>query len=353
MSQTVRTQIGRLKRYLRPKVVSLLGQFPSIGSIAGAGHILMFHRVVPPEETSPYGMAAFETTPQVLEKSVMYFLRRGYKVVSLDEMCDFLSRDVVAERFIVLTFDDGYKDTLTHAYPILKAYNAPFTINITWNYVERAIIKWDYLAEEIIAEHDTIVIGAGGERIELDCSTPDRKMESYGTLMEILYEMSDAGSVEEMKAFFNSYRRDIYAKTNELMLDWPQVEELARDPLVTIGAHSMNHFILSRLSDDQARDEIRLSKTRLEERLGEKVSHFAYPYGRAHEAGTREFEIVRQCGFRTGTTGEKGNIFKQHSHRLQSLPRFCLGSNCTEAHLSAIANGSLPFIANRFRRLPK
>jgi hypothetical protein len=46
----------------------------------------------------------------------------------------------------------------------------------------------------------------------------------------------------------------------------------------------------------------------------------------------------------------KGNIFREHARQLQFLPRFCLGSNCSQPHLSAIANGSLALLANRFRR---
>ena len=352
MKHIVRDRIAHVKHMLRPHAVWGLGHLPVTARYSGRGHILMFHRVVPLEEMSQFGMSAFEITPQTLEMSINFFLERGYRVVSLDEMCDSLISDTDSSKFIVLTFDDGYKDTLTHAYPVLRAYDAPFTVNITVGYAERAAIKWDYLAEDVIHSHDTVAIDTCRGRVELDCSTPASKKQSCGMLQDILYEMSGFESSDGMKTFFSSYFRDVYHKTDELMLDWPQIEELARDPLVTIGAHSINHRVLSRLTRSVAEHEILCSRTMLESRLGVEVSHFAYPYGRLHEAGEREYETARQCGFRTGSTGIKGNIFSEHARHFVSLPRFCLGSNCTEGYLRTIANGSLPFLSNGFRRLP-
>ena len=140
----------------------------------------MFHRVVPPSEISPYGMAAFEITPQALEMLINFFLKRGYRIISLDEVCDSLARDAANDKFIVLTFDDGYKDTLTYAYPILRKYQAPFTVNITWNYAERTAIKWDYLAEDVISRHNTVEVGKFDGAVKLDCSTiPPALFESH------------------------------------------------------------------------------------------------------------------------------------------------------------------------------
>jgi peptidoglycan/xylan/chitin deacetylase (PgdA/CDA1 family) len=312
----------------------------------------MFHRVVSPDGTSPFGMGSFEITPQALEMAIRFFLGRGYRVISLDELCDSLTRGTDNGKFIVLTFDDGYKDVLTHAYPVLKRLDAPFTVNISVGFTERTTIKWDYLAEDVIFNNDNVVVDTNRGRVRLDCSTWDRKQASCGVLQDILYDMSDPASSERMRQFFSTYVSDVFGKTDELMLGWSQVEELAHDPLVTIGAHSVNHLVLSRLAASVAQDEILLSKRRLESRLGVEVSHFAYPYGRLHEAGEREYAAVKGCGFKSGATGMKGNIFPAQASKLQSLPRFCLGSNCTEPYLRTIANGTLPFLSNGFRQLP-
>ncbi len=351
--QGLRNGMTRFKNLLRPSALRCLGSLPVTSRFSGLGHVLMFHRVVSAEEKSPYGMAAFEITPRALEMTLEFFIKHGYRAISLDDMCDSLRAGGHIEKFVVLTFDDGYRDTLTTAYPILKAHGAPFTVNVTVGFTNRSSIKWDYLAEEVIDTNDEVVVDTPRGRISLDCSTAERKRDACDRLQGILYQMNDADGAGWMKEFFAIHVDDVYRKTDELMLNWGEVERLAQDPLVTIGAHSVNHHVLSRLREEIVREEVLSSKALLESRLGVEVGHFAYPYGRFHEAGAREHDMVRQGGFRSGSTGMKGNIFSNFATRLECLPRFCLGSNCNEPYLRAIVNGSLPFLANRLRRSPR
>lgn len=351
MRHRLRDLAGRAKNRVRPHALSLLGSLPATPWLSGLGHILMFHRVVPPTEISPYGMAAFEMTPRQLELVIEFFHALDYRIISLDDMRDALVRGDIDHKFVVLTFDDGYRDTLEAAYPILAKHAAPFTVYVTTNYIDRTAVKWDYLAEEVVHENQSVTIRTRSGAVDLDCSTADSKRRSCDILQSHLFDMNRPETFDDMRSFFESCGRDVHATTDALMLDWRQLQELAADPLVTIGCHTANHFVLSRLPPEFARQEIEVSKARLEERLGIDVHHFSYPYGRGHEAGAREYDLVARSGFSTGTTGVKGNILRNHADRLTSLPRFCIGSTCTAAHLSAIANGSLPFIANRFKRI--
>jgi len=104
-------------------------------------------------------------------------------------------------------------------------------------------------------------------------------------------------------------------------MSWEQVTRLSRDPLVTIGAHTMNHFKLNRLKAEEVGREIKASKTEIEQKTGNAVRHFAYPYGSRDEVGRREFDIAKTCGFKTMTTVREGNIFAGHRDHLDCLPR--------------------------------
>lgn len=351
MALRTRDLFARTRTLIRPHALSVLGRLPATAGLAGFGHILMFHRVIPRSRMSGYGMAAFEITPQNLEFVVGFFRRRGYRVISLDEMLEAYASGSFDRKFIVMTFDDGYKDTLSVAYPILKKLHAPFTIYITTGYVDREAVKWDYLAEAIVDKNDGVTIEGRDGSTLLDCSTPERKRRSCDTLQDYLFDLNVAGFGDKICSFVRRYGFDPYSKTDELMLDWEQLKEMVGDPLVTIGSHSVNHHALSRLGSFEARNEIAESKRRLEEVLGVEIGHFSYPYGRAHEAGRREFEMVIRSGYKTATTGVKGNLFPEHGGRLAHLPRYCVGSNCSAAHLSAIANGFLSLIANRLARI--
>jgi peptidoglycan/xylan/chitin deacetylase (PgdA/CDA1 family) len=102
---------------------------------------------------------------------------------------------------------------------------------------------------------------------------------------------------------------------------------LARDPLVTIGAHSVTHPVLSDLDDRSALEEMACSKSRLCETLRVPIDHFAYPFGGITACGDREHALARAVGFKTATTTEVCNIFPNDAHRLWSLPRVSLDSS--------------------------
>jgi len=125
---------------------------------------------------------------------------------------------------------------------------------------------------------------------------------------------------EVLDAVFSPY--SIAAEDYEtLQMDWNQVVALSREPLVTIGAHTVHHYNLKQLTVEQVRWEIQTSKERLEEKIGRSVYHFAYPYGSRDEVGKREFLLAVESGFKTMVTVREGNIFPDHVNHLSCLPR--------------------------------
>jgi peptidoglycan/xylan/chitin deacetylase (PgdA/CDA1 family) len=88
------------------------------------------------------------------------------------------------------------------------------------------------------------------------------------------------------------------------LLDWDQILRL-QDQGVVFGSHTATHPFLSRISRAQADEEIRGSRGRLEERLGNPVDLFCYPYGDYDDA-TRE--AVRRAGYRCAVTTRRGFV---------------------------------------------
>jgi peptidoglycan/xylan/chitin deacetylase (PgdA/CDA1 family) len=104
-------------------------------------------------------------------------------------------------------------------------------------------------------------------------------------------------------------------------LSWDDLSKLAQDPLVTIGAHTVTHPVLSKLTQEEARTEMRIGRKLIEEQINRPVDHFCYPFGSRDEVGLREFQLARELGFKTATTTRWGNIFKKHRLHLHALPR--------------------------------
>ena len=81
-------------------------------------------------------------------------------------------------------------------------------------------------------------------------------------------------------------------------MTWGELAELAADPLATIGAHTVNHVMLTKASDEVARTEMRMSSAVIEAALGVEPRHFAYPVGDRTSAGPREFRLAAELGYR-------------------------------------------------------
>ena len=88
------------------------------------GAILMYHSV---NESGDF----FSVTPAQFRSQMELLHKRGYEVVSLPEICSRLTARTLSGKEVAITFDDGYRDNYTHAFPILKEFAFPATIFVT------------------------------------------------------------------------------------------------------------------------------------------------------------------------------------------------------------------------------
>src|SRR5882762_9070572 len=93
----------------------------------GCGVILMLHHVRPkrPREFTPNEV--LEITPEFLGFVLGALQREGFDVIPLDTVPERLKADPRNRPFAVLTLDDGYRDSVEHAWPVLRRYHAPWT----------------------------------------------------------------------------------------------------------------------------------------------------------------------------------------------------------------------------------
>jgi len=316
------------------------------------GHILMLHRVCPKiPRTRLQGNAGMKMTPEKLETIIQFFRYSNYDFISLDQLLQRLGKRKNKRKFVIFTFDDGYVDNYLHAYPIFRKYQVPFTIYIATSFPDRAAILWWYILEDLLLEKDNIVVNRGNDPREFHCSSLKEKEKAFEEIRSIIINSSPREYIGTIRKIFEPYGIDLYGKTSELTMDWEQIELLSRDLLVTIGAHTVNHYMLSKISPAEVKKEILISKHRLESNLGKEVHHFAYPYGGREEAGKREFELVKECRFKTAVTARFASIFPAHRRHLQCLPRIFIHSMADHVFLKQVVNGTLTGMANNFKRV--
>ncbi|MFN3234079.1 MAG: polysaccharide deacetylase family protein [Gammaproteobacteria bacterium] len=319
----------------------------------GLGSILMFHRICDADHSPRIaGNKSLECSPELLVELINYLKKAGYHFIGLDEIPISIAKR--RKKWIALTFDDGYRDNLTLAYPILKEYQVPFAIYVTNSFPNHTAILWWYLLEELLLTRDSIAFDFHGQGVIYACKTNLEKQQTFSAIRKLILREQYDHQVQTIKQIFSQFYDDLTAKTRELALSWDEIIEASKDPLVTIGAHTIDHLALSKLSEGELHRQLLQSRQELEEKLGSPIRHFAYPYGSKHEASLREFQYAREIGFETAVTTRPGNIFFQHANHMQALPRLAITENkfASKPHaLRPYLHGLSFCVKNRFKRI--
>jgi peptidoglycan/xylan/chitin deacetylase (PgdA/CDA1 family) len=274
--------------------------------------------------------------------------RDGWDIVGLDEALRRIARGATAAPFAVLTFDDGYRDTLSRALPVLERLDAPFTVYVPTGAVTRELYAWWLALRVLFRSHEEVAIECMGRRFE--CSDPAGKIAALKAAASWVHE--DYRRKFALVPTFAAYGISPAALAEEYFLDCDGLRALARHPLVTIGAHTTSHPALSTLEPGQARCEMADNKIYLERLLDQAVAHFAYPYGDPRACGGREAEIARELGFVSAVTAEASPIYPEHRHRMHRLPRVAVRPDETAETLYYRASGlSWAMNAHKRRRL--
>lgn len=313
----------------------------------GAGAILMFHHVRPWENSGFALNRGLEITPEFLDEVLGALRAGGFEIITVDAIAT-RAREVGGRPFAALTFDDGYRDNLIHALPVLERHQAPFTIYVVPGFADGTARLWWLELEAALRNLPEIVVD--GERIPT--RTLDEKMKAF---VRTYWKLRD-GPEERLYNVIGELARsagvDGAALTRKLCMTWEEIERFARHPLCTIGAHTMSHRRLAKLDEAEARREMSQSRDVIESRLGRPVRHFAYPVGDPSSAGPREFAIARDLGFKTSVTTRKGMIFAEHADRLTELPRLSVnGEFQSRDYLELLLTGAPFWLWNRGRRI--
>jgi peptidoglycan/xylan/chitin deacetylase (PgdA/CDA1 family) len=278
-------------------------------TFGSTGAILMFHEV----QEDPDGELRTGCSPGFLDALVRGLIAAGWDIVTLEEALRRI-RHQTGNRFVVITFDDGYCDTFSHARPILERYSAPFTVYVPTAGITRELNAWWLGLRSIFRTHDVVRIDAM-ERTFVCSSLPGKVKALRQTIAWVAQDFSVLPMLCET---FQVYRVNMEELVARYCFDSETLKQLSRSPLVTIGGHTSSHRPLALLDEQQMLEEIEDNRGFLEGMLDTKVDHLSYPYGTVQTCGEREFATSLRLGFLSAVTAEKKNLHRRHTqpHRL-------------------------------------
>lgn len=263
----------------------------------GRAAILMYHSIAPPE-TAPYVDFAWRMSPERFEEQVR-FLTRHRRVVALGELVEQLQRgENPAPGSVVLTFDDGYRDNLEVAAPILRRHRAPATLFLATAYVGRGESQWVDRLYTVFTTRGLARCPLPATRTEpardFDLASPVEWRQAYHRIALQLLEASP----DEREALLGDLEAQLkpVGRPPRLTLDWSDVRTLAeRYPEFEIGVHTAEHLDLSRRSGAEIRAELETSIRDVEREVGLRPRSFSFPYGRSSPDACR---IAADVGLR-------------------------------------------------------
>lgn len=290
-------------------------QFFSLASPSGKNGRLstfIFHRVTATLDP----VLDWDPDAQEFDR-MMGWIGKWFNVLPLDEAVARLERGDLPQRAAAITFDDGYADNFTIALPILRAHNLSATFFIATGYLDGGRMWNDTVVESICRCPTSILdlstLGLGIHALD----TPQARRQAIHSILSGIKYKDHA---ERLDCVASIAATTGSALSEDLMMTTAQVKAM-REQGMLIGAHTVRHPILARLSETEVATEVGNSKDHLESILREPVTLFAYPNGKPNaDYRAVDAEIVRRTGFHAAMTTAWG-VADARTDRMQ-LPRF-------------------------------
>ena len=319
--------------------------------VGGIGAILMLHRVTASPERPRGVNRHLNIAPSFLDAVIADMKRCGYAFVSMDEAVERIKRGGADGRFAAITADDAYRDNLTEALPVLERHGAPISIYVAPALINGTADLWWDVIEDVVNARGIIHLATKDGRVAIDCSTPAKKFEANSRLHDYLtLDVREEDQRAVLHDLAHASGVDPDAPRRKTLMTWDEIRQVAAHPLVTIGAHTVNHYNLKRLCEDKARSELRDVQRILEIELGERPRHLAYPYGYASAVGGREVQLACDEGYVSAVTTRHGVLHAGHAEHLHALPRISVNGRYQRvAHIRTMLSGVTTPLANAGR----
>jgi peptidoglycan/xylan/chitin deacetylase (PgdA/CDA1 family) len=306
--------------------------------------VFMLHRVRPAPETNGFAPnALLEITPDYLNAVLTTVAALDYDLVSLDEAHRRLQQRHFDKKFAVFTLDDGYKDNLEVAAPIFAKHQAPFTVYLSSGMPDGTVDLWWMGLEACIRAQDVLEWSLNGTDYILKAQSAEEKQKAFDALYWPLRNLPELEQRIAIRDLAGRCGVDMRQVTRDSALSWDQARELANHAYCTLGAHTVDHYALAKLSEAEARREIVEGADRIKQETGEWPRHLAYPYGDGGSAGAREYDLAQFLGFDTAVTTQKGFLTESHGSHAHAIPRLSLNGDYQDLRMLEVLMSGLPF----------
>lgn len=243
--------------------------------------ILLYHGVTRERGVGIENFACKHLEADVFDEQMRY----------ISQECQVLSMEDVARlchearpfprKAVAVTFDDAFQNVYSVAYPILRKYAVPFTFYVSTGFVDSDRLFWVDMIEDCVNRSVREELSLPTFALPLPLRSQEERMDACRSLKRRCKQVPNATKDLIISALIreSGVMPGQEASPNYRMVSWAQLDEMANDPLVTIGSHSHSHNVMSQVPVNDLRRDIEASLGIMAERLGRPIRHFSYPEG--------------------------------------------------------------------------
>ena len=283
--------------------------------------------------------------PQALFRKQLKFLKScGYTFATMTELMDTFAQGKNAEKFVVLTFDDGFRNIVDNAYPVMQKLGAKGCFYLVAGLIGTDQLLWTDHIEMFLrsSRESEFKFIFQGKPITYTINTKDLLEAAMRDIKKKLRTISDKERKEHLRQFV--LESVVSVPKEFLFASWEQIKKLDKNVL-EVGCHTQNHPNCEMLdSDEEFREELLNSKRAIENKVGYDVKHFCYP------AGSFNAEVIRhvkEYGYQSAATIIPG--FNNKNTDPYVLKRISIEEDFI--FFKAITSGSYFFISRLVQRL--
>lgn len=300
--------------------------------------ILMYHGI----SKYPMKVECWTQLPYSKFEWQINYLAKHYSILSLNEVIARIKNNELLENNIaIITFDDGFNNNYTNAFPLLKEKRLQATICLSTNYIGTNNLIWaDNLYVELnnTRSQSLNLVDKGLENYSIDF--PEAKAMC---LRKIVAHLKRVSTKEKQNLIQTIKERlvkpdNCFEEMSEfLLMNWNSVKEMLASGLIDFGAHTANHEILTNLTEEELEFEINSSCDTLKSYINPKFLTFAYPNGEANDFSDSSKELLKINNVQCALTTISG--LNTYHEDLFELKRIGIGSDISNSQFKLRCSG--------------
>ncbi len=281
--------------------------------------ILLFHGIS--NKSLSYDKHRFYPI-SILLKEIIYLKRKKYQFITLSDWVHIVKNQTkISCKYVILTFDDGLKNVIDNAYPIMKKHDAKGCIYVISDIVGKDQLLWtDYI--EILVRNlkiATLKFKFKDKELNYPLASEINIQTAIKDIKTKLRSLDNQERILHLNQFTTPNKLNNFSQIPEdyLIADWASFKSLDKN-ILEVGGHTRTHPNLEFLnSENELSEELLKSKKQIEKEIGSPISHLCYPDGSYNKD---IINYAKKCGYLTGVTLKRGlNTVKTDLFQLKRI----------------------------------